>query len=117
MRHFVIIALGTNIRQNAHIQWASQKLSFLLSDYQQSRVIWTADIKHSDKMYMNRLVCGYTQLSVDDLQHTLKQIETESGRTRHDVTIDLDLMQYDQQRYHERDWERPYIQNIIDDIL
>jgi hypothetical protein len=33
------------------------------------------------------------------------------------VTIDLDLLQYDEQRYHEKDWQRPYVSLIINDIL
>jgi len=55
-------------------------------------------------------------LAVDDLQQLLKKTEAETGRTKEAVTIDLDLLQYDDQRYHERDWQRPYITRIIDDI-
>jgi 2-amino-4-hydroxy-6-hydroxymethyldihydropteridine diphosphokinase len=66
---------------------------------------------------MNRLVCGTTDLSEEALQQLLKEIECATGRTKERVTIDLDLMQYDSQRHHEKDWQRPYIQNIIHDIL
>ena len=59
----------------------------------------------------------YTELSTDQLQQLLKQIEAETGRTPEQVTIDLDLMQYDEQRYHEKDWQRPYVTSIINDIL
>ena len=44
-------------------------------------------------------------------------MEAVTGRTKTEVTIDLDLMQYDEERYHEKDWQRPYVQNIIHDIL
>jgi len=117
MKHAVIIALGSNCRQAAHIRWASERLSFLLDDCRLSRMLWTADIKGSGKWYMNRLAAGYTELSVDDLQQLLKQTEAESGRTPEAVTIDLDLLQYDGQRYHEKDWHRPYVTTIINDIL
>ena len=41
----------------------------------------------------------------------------ETQRSREHVTIDLDLMQYDSQRYHLKDWSRPYIQLLLPDIL
>jgi 2-amino-4-hydroxy-6-hydroxymethyldihydropteridine diphosphokinase len=116
MKHRVIIALGSNYRQSAHIHWASERLSFLLDDCRLSSVLWTADIKGSGKWYMNRLAAGYTELTADDLQQLLKQTEAETGRTKEAVTIDLDLLQYDEQRYHEKDWQRPYVTHIIDDI-
>ena len=117
MKHAVIIALGSNCRQSAHIRWASERLSFVLDDCRLSRVLWTADIKGSGKWYMNRLVTGYTALAVDDLQQLLKKTEAETGRIKEIVTIDLDLLQYDGQRYHEKDWERNYVSAIINDII
>ena len=119
MKHSVIIALGSNICQNAHIQWASQRLEDLLSDCKMSSTLWTEDIKGSGKMYMNRLVFGHTEKGVEELERSLKELEAQCGRrpSSPDVPIDLDLMQYDQQRYHKKDWERPYIQNLIPDII
>lgn len=117
MRHYVIIALGSNIRQTAHIQWASERLKEMLSDYRMSRTIWTDDIKGSGKRYLNRLVCGMTVLSMETLERELKQMEIARKRTKEQVTLDMDLMQYDQQRYHEKDWPRPYIQRLIPDII
>jgi len=58
---------------------------------------------------MNQLAYATTTLSVDELQTALKEIEASTGRTKSLITIDLDLMQYDQQRYHEKDWQRDYI--------
>ena len=117
MKHEVIIALGSNYRHAAHIRWASERLAWLLDECRLSRVLWTADIKGSGKWYMNRLVTGYTALAVDDLQQLLKKTEAETGRTKEAVTIDLDLLQYDIQRYHEKDWQRNYVSAIINDII
>ena len=117
MKHEVIIALGSNYRQAAHIRWASERLAWLLDECRLSRVLWTADIKGSGKWYMNQLVTGYTALAVDDLQQLLKKTEAETGRTKETVTIDLDLLQYDSQRYHEKDWQRNYVSAIINDII
>ena len=117
MKHEVIIAFGSNYRQAAHIHWSSERLAWLLDECRLSRVLWTADIKGSGKWYMNRLAAGCTELSADDLQQLLKQTEAETGRTKEVVTIDLDLLQYDSQRYHEKDWQRNYVSAIINDII
>lgn len=109
MKHQVIIALGSNYLPSVYIQWASERLATLLNDCRLSRKLWTTDIKGSGKMYQNRLAYGTTELSVEELQAILKQLEIATGRTKEKVTIDLDLMQYDKERYHEKDWQRPYI--------
>lgn len=113
---FVLIAIGSNCRQSVHIQWASERLSTLLDGLQLSRRLWTHDFKGGGSMYMNRLAAGCTTLPADELQSYLKACEAETRRTKNCVTLDLDLMLYDTDRYHERDWERPYIQQLINDI-
>lgn len=113
MKHQVIIALGSNYLQSVHIQWASERLATMLDECQLSRSLWSADIKGSGKMYQNRLAYGTTDLSAEELQQILKQIEAETGRTKEKVTIDLDLMQYDKERYHEKDWQRSYIKKLF----
>jgi 2-amino-4-hydroxy-6-hydroxymethyldihydropteridine diphosphokinase len=112
----VIIALGSNCHQSAHIQWAAQRLARCLDDLRFSRRLWTADIHGSGAQYMNCLAIGVTFLNAERLQQELKAIESETGRTPGRVTIDLDLMLYDDLRYHERDGPRPYIQQLITDI-
>lgn len=114
--HQVLIALGSNYRQNAHIQWASERLSCLLDDPHMSRKLWTQDIHGTGQWYMNRLVAGDTSLSLDEINKKLKEIETEAHRTKECVTLDLDLMLYDQERFHLRDWPRPYFQRLFPDI-
>jgi 2-amino-4-hydroxy-6-hydroxymethyldihydropteridine diphosphokinase len=113
----VMIALGSNWQQALHIAWASQRLSAILSDIRFSRLLWTEDIHGTGIFYMNCLAVGTTTLSPEALQQVLKAVEADLGRSGSHVTIDLDLMQYDRQRYHERDWPRSYIQRLIPDIL
>ena len=109
----VLIALGSNYHQSAHILWASQRLTALLADVTLSPILWTPDIHGRGLWYMNRLLRARTMLSPTQLTALLKQIEQETQRTKQHVTIDLDLMQYDDQRFHLDDWQRPYIQNLI----
>lgn len=114
--HQVLIAIGSNYLQNAHIQWASGRLVSLLYNICLSRKLWTQDIHGNGQWYMNRLAAGYTSLSVDEISTSLKQIEKDTCRTKDCVTLDLDLMLYDNQRYHLCDWPRPYIQQLLPDI-
>jgi 2-amino-4-hydroxy-6-hydroxymethyldihydropteridine diphosphokinase len=109
----VLIALGSNYHQSAHILWASQRLAALLADVTLSPILWTPDIHGRGLWYMNRLLRARTMLSPTQLTALLKQIEQETQRTKQHVTIDLDLMQYDDQHFHLDDWQRPYIQNLI----
>jgi len=109
----VLIALGSDTQSAAHIQWASQRLALLLTDLRLSPTLWTEDIHGTGRYYMNRLATGITLLPADQLQQALKDIEAETGRSKGRVTIDLDLMQYGDQRYHLRDWPCPYIQQLL----
>ena len=113
----VLISLGSNYLPAIHMQWASERLALLLTDVRYSRKRWTQDIHHRGIWYMNRLAVAKTAMSVEELERALKAIEAETQRSREHVTIDLDLMQYDSQRYHLKDWSRPYIQLLLPDIL
>lgn len=117
MGHRVLIALGSNYHQAVHLQWAAQRLSAFVSNLQFSRTLWTEDVKGSGQMYMNQLAKGTTTYSRIKVEHLLKEAEMLSGRTKQQVTIDLDLMLYDDERYHLRDWPHPYIQQLIDDVI
>lgn len=114
--HKVLIAIGSNERQSVHVQWASERLSQLLDNIRLSSRLWTADVKGSGRWYMNRLAAGNTLLTVPELEQQLKQLERATGRDQERVTLDLDLMQYDNDRYHLNDWPRPYIQRLLPDM-
>ena len=114
--HKVLIAIGSNERQSVNVQWASERLSQLLDNIRLSSRLWTTDVKGSGRWYMNRLAAGNTLLTVPELEQQLKQLERATGRNQERVTLDLDLMQYDNDRYHLNDWPRPYIQRLLPDM-
>lgn len=70
-------------------------------------------------MYLNQLAVGETMLGADDLNEKLKEIEQSLDR-KHDgsgrVTIDIDLLLYDDVRYHLRDWERDYVKDLLPEL-
>ena len=69
--------------------------------------------------YLNQLCSGTTAFGPNLLSEVLKETEKRQGRTHNEdgiVTLDLDLLQYDDQRFHHRDWERPYVKDLIKEL-
>ena len=113
--HKVLIALGSNTQQEVNIKAATEKLLDLLApDGRTTPAIWTEPIgiPHSDR-FLNSLVTGSTTLELDALNALLKQMERESGRRPSACTLDLDVLSYDGVHYHESDWQRDYIQELL----
>ncbi|MDE5782881.1 MAG: 2-amino-4-hydroxy-6-hydroxymethyldihydropteridine diphosphokinase [Prevotella sp.] len=117
--HQVIISLASNHEAKKNLFEAQRCLEQILDEVNYSDCIQTKSIgTHQQCIYHNQLLFGSTSLTVNDLLSRLKAIETGMGRTKEAreqgiVCIDLDLMLYDDQRYHLRDWDRPYIQRLL----
>lgn len=121
----VIISLASNYDQEQNLHQARQCLAQVLSSCHFTDAIWTEPYsivdnasQHCKKMYLNQLVSATTSLGMEELTQALKDIEIRLGRTVEDrhqgiVRIDLDLLLYGKQRHHLRDWDRPYVQNLL----
>ena len=112
----VVIALGSNHLQSANMHWGAERLKSMLTITCMSRRLWTMDVKNTGCWYMNQLVTATTDMEFDELERRLKAIEQESQRTTQHVTLDLDILLYDTTRYHEKDWSRPYVQQLLPDL-
>ncbi len=118
-KHEVIVSLAANCDHEENLSEARKRLEQVLpSPYAYSPVLWTDPVGGGEGKYLNQLVRGYTFLNIDDFQASLKQIEQDMGRTPEErqqgiVRIDLDLLEYDGQRHHLRDWDRPYLQQLL----
>ena len=116
----VIISLASNENQEANMAAAREQLAQLLSEVHFTSAIWTEPVNCSrKKTYLNQLCKGTTVFGEGLLCEVLKETEKRLGRTHNEdgiVTIDLDLLQYDNQRYHLRDWERNYVKNLISEL-
>ena len=92
----------------------------LLTEVRFTRAIYTEPVNSLRKEpYLNQLCEGSTALGSELLSEVLKEHEKRQGRTHNEdgiVTLDLDLMQYDDVRYHLRDWERNYIKDLINEL-
>lgn len=115
----VILSLAANRYQKSNLAKARQRLGEVLTNIHYTTEQWTEPLstKRRDP-YLNQLAQGQTKLGLEELNRRLKQIETDFGRTpekrqRGIVPIDLDILQYGDQRHHERDWQRPYVADLL----
>jgi 2-amino-4-hydroxy-6-hydroxymethyldihydropteridine diphosphokinase len=99
---------------------ARTQLEQLLTEVQFTSAIWTEPINTLRKEpYLNQLCKGTTALGEGLLCEVLKELEKRLGRRRNEdgiVAIDLDLLQYDDQRHHLRDWNRVYVKDLINEL-
>ena len=125
--HHIIISLASNENQEANMARAREQLTQLLTEVHFTSAIWTEPITNNRKTitnnppskYLNQLCKGTTALGDGLLGEVLKEIEKRLGRTKNEdgiVAIDLDLLQYDNQRHHLRDWERNYVKDLISEL-
>ena len=115
----VILSLAANRYQKSNLAKARQRLGEVLTNIHYTTEQWTEPLstKRRDP-YLNQLAQGQTELGLEELNRRLKQIETDFGRTpekrqRGIGPIDLDILQYGDQRHHERDWQRPYVADLL----
>jgi 2-amino-4-hydroxy-6-hydroxymethyldihydropteridine diphosphokinase len=117
--HKVLLSLAANCYQKSNLAKARQCLGEVISNVNYTSEQWTepvSSLRHD--LYLNQLAEGTTELGIEELSLRLKAIELSFGRTAQKrklgiVPIDLDILEYDGQRYHERDWQRPYVATLI----
>ena len=118
--HHIIIRLASNINHEANLEAARTQLTQLLTEVHFTSAIYTEPVGTLRREpYLNQLCKGTTALGFNLLNEVLKETEKRLGRTHNEdgiVTIDLDLLEYDGERYHHRDWERNYVKDLINEL-
>jgi 2-amino-4-hydroxy-6-hydroxymethyldihydropteridine diphosphokinase len=125
--HHIIISLASNINHEANLEAARTQLTQLLSEVHFTSAIYTEPVGNGQWLmvngqcpkYLNQLCKGTTALGMNLLNEVLKEIEKRLGRTHNEdgiVTVDLDLLEYDGERFHHRDWERNYVKDLINEL-
>lgn len=125
MDNKIIIALGSNWEQEKNIRFAMQRLRTFLPAIRFSRLLWTQPIGMESDLFLNVLgvvdlsgMVGSKMETADEIVQVLKQIEGECGRQSGDkakgiVMVDLDLLQFQNQRFHVDDWDRDYVRLLL----
>ena len=118
--HEVIISLGSNENQEANLAKAREQLTQLMTEVHFTSAIWTEPENSTRKApYLNQLCKGTTAFGEGLLCEVLKETEKRIGRIKNEdgiVVIDLDLLAYDGQRHHLRDWKRDFVKNLLNEL-
>lgn len=117
----IVIALGSNDRQEINMLTAKQLLRQLFSDIEFTKSVWTKPIGIESDRFLNCLAIAHTKHREPQMKSALKRIQLRCGDTRslrtiNIVRMDIDILLFDHQRLHEKDWERPYIKNLMKEI-
>lgn len=113
MTHNVIIALGSNVSKE-NLALCRPLLDEYMKVDRASGVITTEAIGIQSAPYANQLLSGTTAETLDSLTRLTKDTESALGRKRGTgfVSIDIDILQYDDVRLHLHDWEREYVKQL-----
>ena len=117
----LLIALGTNVNQKQNIQKAMNLLRKTWHDILFTKSKWTKPIGMDSDLFYNCL--AYTKVDEDlpQVQQKLKNIEKACGNTEADrvlqkIQMDIDILMFGTRKLHEQDWQRSYIQELIQEI-
>ena len=117
----LLIALGTNVNQKQNIQKAMDLLRKTWHDILFTKSKWTKPIGMDTDLFYNCL--AYTKVDEDlsQVQQILKNIEKTCGNTEIDrahqkIQMDIDILMFGTHKLHEQDWQRSYIQELIQEI-
>lgn len=116
-----IIAIGSNIEQSHHVAMAKEKLNKVFPHIHYTHSLCTTPIDIQSDNFLNLLAWGETSMSLHEIEAALKEIEIQRDSVKEQkrqgiVALDLDLLLLDEMRLHEKDWQRPYIQELMQEI-
>ena len=117
----LIIALGTNTNRAENLARCKAELLALFPDISFTQAIETEPIGLNCPNFLNALAWTHTEKTYDLVRNSLKSIERKCGDSREKradgrVELDLDILKYGGKRFHQKDWERPYIKQLMETL-
>ena len=120
--HNILIALGTNVIAD-RIRFVETCLEQSFEEVRFTQTIPTEPIgeRFKGKQFYNAVMAGKTNLAMSEVEEQLKLIEQLAGNTLDKrnmgvVEADIDLLMYDDEKLHEKDWQRPYIKELVEEL-
>lgn len=120
--HDILIALGTNVIAD-RIRFVETCLEQSFEDVRFTQTIPTEPIgeRFKGKQFYNAVMAGKTFMARNEVVEQLKRIEQLAGNTQDKrnmgvVEADIDLLMYDDEKLHEKDWQRSYIKELVERI-
>ena len=121
--NYIIISIGSNYNQKENISFAKKKLAGMLGEQTSfTRDMWTEPVGIQSEMFINCICISTTRHTLLQLTKAFKQLEKKCERSKKNdliskIPLDIDILLYGNQRYHEKDWERQYIQELLNDFF
>lgn len=117
----LLIALGTNVNQKQNIQKAMELLRKTWHDILFTNLKWTKPIGMDTDLFYNCLAYAKVDEDLPQVQQILKNIEKTCGNTEADrvlqkIQMDIDILMFGTHKLHEPDWQRSYIQELIQEV-
>ena len=116
--HKIILALGSNHEAKVNIELALNLLSKSIKIIQSTPSYDNESTEFPISIFTNKILVCETELTYEILNKELKRIETECGRNNYAkmtgiIPLDIDILLYDNDRYHINDWDKPYIKYLL----
>lgn len=121
--NYIIISIGSNYNQKENISFAKKKLAGMLGEQTSfTRDMWTEPVGIQSEKFINCICISTTRHTLLQLTKAFKQLERKCERSKKNdliskIPLDIDILLYGDQRYHEKDWERQYIQELLNDFF
>lgn len=119
-KHNILLSIGSNYNTEYTIPQIFKLLKTWWSGVEATDCIETKAIGMPEEThsYRNCLVRFRTSLEYDEVNALCKVTEQQCGdnkelRSQSKIAADLDILQYDETRHHEKDWERAYIKELL----
>lgn len=120
--HKLIVGIGSNCEQKQNVDFGKRKLKAILGHSAYfSEEVWTQPIGMESDNFLNCICVAETTHTMGQLTHAFKRIEKQCGRCAKNnkagkITLDLDILQYGDEKFHTDDWKRDYVAKLIDDL-
>lgn len=117
----VILALGTNVNQERNMKQVMQLLADTWPDMKFTSQKWTQPIGMASDLFYNCMAYTEVEESLEELTEKVKGMERICGDTRAErllnrIQMDIDILLYGDNKLHIDDWQRDYIQELMNEI-
>lgn len=117
----VILALGTNVNQERNMKQVRRLLVNTWPDMKFTTTKWTQPIGIASDLFYNCLAYTKVEETLEELTEKVKNMEhlcgnTEAERSLNRIQMDIDILLYGDNKLHIDDWQRDYIQELMNEI-
>lgn len=119
----ILFAIGTNSPlASDRVIWMKARVFGLFGDdVRFTFLVETDPIGIVSPKFTNCVGIAFTTLPLEEIKAIFKEIEKECEDTKEKrrnnlIEMDIDILEYDGVRYHEKDWSRPYIIDMVEEV-